>query len=57
MKVGELIAFLDDYNDDCEVEMVTVAGANPLSETLPVANAIAVESIRDDTYIVLIPMS
>lgn len=57
MKVGELVAFLGDYNDDCEVEMVTVAGDNPLSETLSVANAIAVESIHDDTYIVLIPMS
>lgn len=57
MKVGELVAFLGDYNDDCEVEMVTVAGDNPLSETLSVANAIAVKSIHDDTYIVLIPMS
>ena len=57
MTVGELVSFLNNYSYECEVEMVTVAGDNPLSETLSVANAIAVESIRDDTYVVLISMS
>ena len=55
MTVKELIAFLQDYDDDCIVSMVTCPNDNPLTDDLPVSKAVAIESWNDDTYIVLFP--
>lgn len=55
MTIKDLINFLQDYDGDCVVRMVTCPDDNPLSDDLPVAKAIAIEPSDGDTYVVLFP--
>ena len=55
MTIKDLINFLQDYDGDCVVCMVTCPDDNPLSDDLPVAKAIAIEPSDGDTYVVLFP--
>lgn len=55
MKVSELIGFLEQYDGDCAVKMLQCADDNPLTDDVPIKDALGVESAKFDTYIVLIP--
>lgn len=55
MKASELIDFLKNYDGDCAVKMLQCADDNPLSDDVPVMDAVAIESAKGETYIVIIP--
>ena len=55
MTVEELITFLSQYDDDCFVQMMKCADGNPLDDDVAIRDAVAIESAKNLTYIVLIP--
>ena len=55
MTIKELVTFLQNFNGDCHVRMVTCLNDNPLSDDLPIAKAVAIDSSDNDTYVVLFP--
>ena len=55
MKVSELIDFLKQYDGDCVVKMLQCADDNPLTDDVPIRDAVGVDCAKFDTYIVLIP--
>lgn len=55
MTVGELVKFLSDCDDECQVCLLRCSNDNPLSEDIGIEKAIAIDDSKDDTYIVLIP--